>query len=280
MHLRHPTALLQLGLYQQMVARLKDAMEQGDLEKAELEADKLALEAQLHVLSNAVATAAGGTAGDHSHAAALMATANPGGLSAASALGGGSSRTGRGGWGFFWRRTGTGNPADDDQGEGSLAGASSMGLASLNSSRRSSMDLDAAQQQQQLGVGGSPTLQRSGSKQSGAPGTPSSSAEDADGQQQLQRTNSGDSSTPPHQQHSSSSPPLLSAGCGSAPAPPAAGSVAALFGGRRARAATRAAATADALQKEVKELRRQMTSLQVCLGWFSAALVCKLILYC
>jgi hypothetical protein len=244
-----------------MVARLKDAMEQGDLEKAELEADKLALEAQLHVLSNAVATA-----GDHSQAAALMATANAGGLSAASVASGGS-RAGRGGWGFFWRRTGAGNTVDDEQGEGSLADASSIGLASLSSSRRSSMDFDAAQQQQ-LGAGGSPTVQHSSSRQSGAaPGTPNSMVAEEEGQQQpLQRSNSGDGSPPPHQQHrvsSSSSPALQPAGSGSSPAPAAASSVAALFGGRRARAAARAASSADSLQKEMKELRRQLTSVQV-----------------
>ncbi|WIA20940.1 hypothetical protein OEZ85_005281 [Tetradesmus obliquus] len=255
---------MQLGLYQQMVARLKDAMEQGDLEKAELEADKLALEAQLHVVSNAVAAAGG----DHSQAAALMATAN----SAGSVTGGGS-RAGKGGWGFFWRRTGAGNTGDDDQGEGSLADASSIGLASLNSSRRSSLDLDAAQQQQQLGAGGSPTVQHSSSRQSGAaPGTPNSAAAEEDGQQQqqqqqqqLQRSNSGDAS-PQHQHQrrvsSSSSPSLQPAGSGSSPAPAAASSVAALFTGRRARAAARAASSADSLQKEMKELRRQLTSVQ------------------
>ncbi|WIA41226.1 hypothetical protein OEZ86_004839 [Tetradesmus obliquus] len=257
---------MQLGLYQQMVARLKDAMEQGDLEKAELEADKLALEAQLHVVSNAVAAAGG----DHSQAAALMATAN----SAGSVTGGGS-RAGKGGWGFFWRRTGAGNTGDDEQGEGSLADASSIGLASLNSSRRSSLDLDAAQQQQQqqqqqqLGAGGSPTVQHSSSRQSGtAPGTPNSAAADEDGQQQqqqLQRSNSGDAS-PQHQQQgrvsSSSSPSLQPAGSGSSPAPAPASSVAALFTGRRARAAARAASSADSLQKEMKELRRQLTSVQ------------------
>jgi hypothetical protein len=38
---------MQLGLYQQMVARLKDAMEAADLEKAELEAEKMMLQQQM-----------------------------------------------------------------------------------------------------------------------------------------------------------------------------------------------------------------------------------------
>ncbi|KAF8062649.1 hypothetical protein HT031_003978 [Scenedesmus sp. PABB004] len=106
---------MQLGCYQQMVGRLKDALEQSDLEKAELEADRTALLAQLTAHGGEPLPGAGGGA----HAGG----------------GGGGSARGGGRWGLFWRRGG----GEEGEGEGGSAD-----MASLGSSRRSSADLDGS----------------------------------------------------------------------------------------------------------------------------------------
>jgi hypothetical protein len=202
---------MQLGCYQQMVSRLKDAMEQSDLEKAELEADKMALEMQM--------AGGGGGAMDRS-----------------------SSR----GWGAWsWRRSiglSAGGPhpagldADHDD-AGSLAdGASIGGLHSLSSSRRSSMDLDSA-------AALAATLHGGGSGSNA--GTPTKAGQEA--------AADGEASTAQQQQDPGKQ---SAAGAGSA------SSGGGLFAARRQRAAARAAAAAESLGKEVKELKRQVKSLQ------------------
>jgi hypothetical protein len=196
---------MQLGCYQQMVHRLKDAMEQSDLEKAELEAEKMALEMQL----------AGSSGPDRS-----------------------SSR----GWSGlgFWRRSigfsaGGPQPNEDHDDAGSMVdGVSVVGAASISSSRRSSMDLDGA------------ALASAASSGSNA-NTPTKAAAEAaaaaagDGEDSKAAADGGD------QQRAQQ--PSASNGGG-------------LFAARRQRAAARAAAAAENLGKEVKELKRQVKSLQ------------------
>lgn len=205
---------MQLGCYQQMVSRLKDAMEQSDLEKAELEAEKMALEMQM---------AGGGGSG---------------------AMDRSSSR----GWGAWsWRRSiglSAGGPhpagldADHDD-AGSLAdGASTGGLHSLSSSRRSSMDLDSA-------AALAATLHGGGSGSNA--GTPTKAGQQA--------AADGEASTAQQQQD-----PGKQAGAGAGAGSASSGG--GLFAARRQRAAARAAAAAESLGKEVKELKRQVKSLQ------------------
>jgi hypothetical protein len=195
---------MQLGCYQQMVHRLKDAMEQSDLEKAELEAEKMALEMQL----------AGSSGTDRS-----------------------SSR----GWSGlgFWRRSigfsaGGPQPNEDHDDAGSMVdGVSVVGAASISSSRRSSMDLDgAALASAASGGSNANTPTKAQAEAAAAAGDGEDSKAAADGGDQL-RT----------QQQSASN------GGG-------------LFAARRQRAAARAAAAAETLGKEVKELKRQVKSLQ------------------
>lgn len=106
---------MQLGLYQQMVGRLKDAMEQADLEKAELEADKEMLAMQLSQQSADTPFAA-------------------------------NSQNRK--WGFRWPKRS--DAADDIAGNlavgDDMESASSMGLGhmSVTSSRRSSDADDAS----------------------------------------------------------------------------------------------------------------------------------------
>lgn len=200
---------MQLGCYQQMVSRLKDAIESSDLEKAELEAEKMALEMQL--------AGGSGSATDRS-----------------------SSR----GWGAWtWRRSiglsaGGPHPAGldpDHDDTASLAdGASIGGLHSLSSSRRSSMDLDSAAALASMHNGGS------GSNA----GTPTKAGLEAGA-----AADGGSGSAAQQQQQDPGKPSATSSGGG-------------LFAARRQRAAERAAAAAGSLGKEVKELTRQVKSLQ------------------
>lgn len=194
---------MQLGCYQQMVSRLKDAMEQSDLEKAELEAEKMAMEMQM-----------AGSSTDRS-----------------------SSR----GWsGWSWRRSiglsaGGPHPVDDHDDAGSMAdGTSLAGMNSLSSSRRSSMDLD----------GGAPATVHSGGSNAGTPTKAAAEAAAADGSSEDGKA-AADGSTDQAKQAAAST----SSGGG-------------LFAARRQRAAVRAAAAAESLGKEVKELKRQVKSLQ------------------
>lgn len=197
---------MQLGCYQQMVSRLKDAMEQSDLEKAELEAEKMALEMQI-----------AGSSTDRS-----------------------SSR----GWsGWSWRRSvgpsaGGPHPVDDPDDAGSMAdGASLLGANSLSSSRRSSMDLD----------GGALATVHSGGSNTGTPTKAAAEAAAADGGSEDGKA-AADGSVA---QQDQAKPAAASTSSGGG-----------LFAARRQRAAVRAAAAAESLGKEVKELKRQVKSLQ------------------
>lgn len=200
---------MQLGCYQQMVSRLKDAMEQSDLEKAELEAEKMALEMQL--------------------------------------AGGASERGSMRGWGSslgFWRRsvgfsTGGPSPMEDLDEAGSIAdGASLAGAGSLGSSRRSSMDLDAAA----LSAAAAAVVNGGGGGSNSA--TPTKAAVEAASAAAAE--GSSEEGGPQPQQKPAAN---TSSGGG-------------LFAARRQRAAARAAAAADNLNKEVKELKRQVKTLQ------------------
>lgn len=200
---------MQLGCYQQMVSRLKDAMEQSDLEKAELEAEKMALEMQL----------AGNT----------------------------TDRSSTRGWsGWSWRRSiglSTGGPVPvegDHDDAASMAEGSLAGMTSLSSSRRSSMDMDAAGVLGPVPSGGSNA------------DTPTKAALDAaaaavDGSGEEGKAAAADGAAAQDQLK----PSLSSASSGGG-----------LFAARRQRAAARAAAAAENLGKEVKELKRQVKSLQ------------------
>lgn len=202
---------MQLGCYQQMVSRLKDAMESSDLEKAELEADKMALEMQL-------AGGGGGGGGDRSTA-------------------GGA----RGGWsGWSWRRSiglSGGGPAPhlDHEDSGSLAEVSS-----ISSSRRSSMDMDAAGILAAIPSGGSNA------------NTPTKAAVDAAAAAAASVDSSSEDGKPSTEQQDQQKASAAKAGS----------SGGGLFAARRQRTAARAAAAAETLGKEVKELKRQVKTLQ------------------
>jgi len=201
---------MQLGCYQQMVSRLKDAMEQSDLEKAELEAEKMALEMQL--------------------------------------AGGASERGSMRGWGSslgFWRRSvgfsaGGPSPMEDLDEAGSIAdGASLVGAGSLGSSRRSSMDMDAAA----LSAAAAAVVNGGGGGSNSA--TPTKAAVAAAAAAAAAEGSSEEGGPQPQQKPAANT----SSGGG-------------LFAARRQRAAARAAAAADNLNKEVKELKRQVKTLQ------------------
>jgi hypothetical protein len=204
---------MQLGCYQQMVSRLKDAMESSDLEKAELEADKMALEMQL-----TAGCVGGGGGGDRSTA-------------------GGA----RGGWsGWSWRRSigmSGGGPAPhlDHEDSGSLAEVSS-----ISSSRRSSMDMDAA---------GILAAAPSGGSNANTPTKAASEAAAAVAASVDGSSEDGKPSTEQQDQQKASAAKAVSSGGG-------------LFAARRQRTAARAAAAAETLGKEVKELKRQVKTLQ------------------
>ena len=116
---------MQLGLYQQMVARLKDAMEAADLEKAELEAEKMMLQQQMGL----------------------------GGMEGNPAAAGATGQTVRERWGSWWRgsraqRSSRGFGDGDmihTHGSIDLGDEGMVGLeGSFNGSRRSSIsDMDA-----------------------------------------------------------------------------------------------------------------------------------------
>lgn len=235
---------MQLGLYQQMVGRLKDAMEQSDLEKAELEADKSALEQQL--------AASGHIDG--------LPTANSTGPVAA----GSSSRRG---WGLggLWRRGGATSAADETEFEGSIADTNSIaGLASISSSRTTSTDLDAALGQLQIQSGSPLASAAARAAKESATSTPVA-GDLADQQHQLPfGTTDGGNNNNLQQQDAGPA--------GSSPAPAYAAltptpvrtssSISRMFTQRRASAAARAATAAETLQKEVKEMKRQLASVQ------------------
>eukprot|EP00879_Flechtneria_rotunda_P016019 GHRR01016755.1.p1 GENE.GHRR01016755.1~~GHRR01016755.1.p1 ORF type:complete len:811 (+),score=382.45 GHRR01016755.1:752-3184(+) len=224
---------MQLGLYQQMVGRLKDAMEQSDLEKAELEADKAALEAQV-TSSSSSGAAAGGDGG------AVAGVGNSG-----------SNRQGR--WGLFWRRGSAGTPAAADDADYDSNFADGLSLRSV-SSRRSSVDLD-------LAAPAAVALTAAGGRE--AASTPVAAAADD------YAYPSHSAGTPVHGGSTSAQPgaaadeatatssgaPLRLLGSGSG----------GIFSGRRSHntaVVAKAASAAEGLQQEVKELKRKMTSMQ------------------
>lgn len=212
---------MQLGCYQQMVSRLKDAMEQSDLEKAELEAEKMALE--MHMV---------GTASER-----------------------GSTR----GWSSlgFWRRsvgmsTGGPGPLEDLDETGSMADGVGGGMHSLSSSRRSSMDMDGSML---TAAAAAAAISGGGSGSSGSNnGTPTKAGTEGDG--------TGDEGFGGYhhaaaaQQHHDGQKHAAAAAAAST------SSGGGLFAARRQRAAVRAAAAAETLGKEVKELKRQVKTLQ------------------
>lgn len=219
---------MQLALYQQMVGRLKDAMEQSDLEKAELEAEKVAIEQQL--------------------AAALNGHMD--GLATAHSMGAASGNSKRGwGLGGFWRRGGANATTEEGEVEGSFADTNSItGLASLSSSRTASMDLEAVVAGHSSGsprsAADTPTLRDSTSSSQSA-------AESAESQQQQQTGGEAGSA--------GAGGPTTSA---TASAATRSTSIGRVFAQRRASAAARAATAAENMQKELKEVRRQLTSVQ------------------
>lgn len=231
---------MQLGLYQQMVGRLKDAMEQSDLEKAELEADKVTLEHQL-----AAAAAPGHGEGPSSALSPILASSS-------------SKR----GWnlGGLWRRGGAAPAADDGEIDGSLADTNSVtGLASIGSSRTTSMDLEAALGQQG-GQEGSPLPVA-------AAETPALS-DPAEQQQQQQQLTSDDGNSSSNgeatqqQQEPGSASAATARTAGGSAMGRSASSISRMLSQRRAAAAARAASAAETMQKDLKEIKRQLASVQ------------------
>eukprot|EP00775_Hariotina_reticulata_P006575 gene6575-6803_t len=241
---------MQLGLYQQMVDRLKDAMEQSDLEKAELEAEKSVLHGRLRHMGVSPESTGG-----HSFASSSKRWSGLGNLfsrrerafpAAASGAGTGAIAVASAGEGEGW--------AD---GEGvSTQDASSAGLGSFSSSRRSSYDLDA------IGSGGLHHAEVLEAIADSSARDSSLQPED-DEQQRLARDQQAASPSPTPQEAASDSAGGgdSSAAAGGA-ATGASSSSGGLFATRRARAAVKQAAAVEDLRKEGKELKRQLNSVQ------------------